>query len=223
MSSPSPTLRAERALLRSAATRLAGVDEVGRGAPAGPASCGVVVIDAGVGRAPLGLKDSKLLSAQTREGLVASIERWALDSAVGHASAEEVDALGLTAALRLAGHRALSALSVPVDLVLLDGSFDWLSRPEQPSLLGGGEHDELELPPVVTRVKADLGCASVAAASVLAKVARDAIMAELSEQYPGYGWESNKGYGSAGHIEAIRRMGLTPEHRKSWKLQSSAP
>jgi ribonuclease HII len=218
MSAGRPTLRVEKAMLRAGASRLGGVDEVGRGSPAGPATCAVVVIDQGVGRVPEGLRDSKLLSAAAREALVVAVERWALDWAVGHASAAEVDALGLTSALRLAGHRALAQLSGPIDAVLLDGSFDWLRRPEQSSLLTPEDISQVVVPPVTTKVKADLSCATVAAASVLAKVARDALMAELAEQYPGYGWESNKGYGSPEHLDAIRRLGLTPQHRKSWSL-----
>ena len=205
-------------MFRAGVRRLASVDEVGRGAPAGPVSCGVVVIDESVGRVPAGLRDSKLLPASAREALVGILERWAAAWAVGHASAAEVDELGLTSALRLAGMRAFAQLGEPVDAVLLDGSFDWLSAPAQSSLLLSKEPALALMPPVTTKVKADLACASVAAASVLAKVARDALMVELAASYPGYGWESNKGYGSAEHLRAIRALGLTPQHRKSWRL-----
>jgi ribonuclease HII len=101
--------------------------------------------------------------------------------------------------------------------VLLDGSHDWLTVPDQPELLSpdlGG----VEAPPVTTRVKADMDCAAVAAASVLAKVERDGIMVGLAGQYPAYGWDSNKGYGSPPHLEAIRQLGPCAEHRRSWKL-----
>ncbi len=201
---------------------LGAVDEVGRGAPAGPATCGIVVIDADTGRVPQGLRDSKLLTAAAREALVPEIKAWVLQSAVGHASASEVDDLGLTGALRLAGHRALAALVGHLDAILLDGSFDWLSQPRQASLLSSTRVDDVVIPPVTTKIKADLTCASVAAASVLAKVSRDAIMTDLARQFPGYGWESNKGYGSPGHFEAIRHMGLTPQHRKTWRLLESS-
>lgn len=222
MTSVKPTLRFERQLFRSGTHILGAVDEVGRGAPAGPATCGIVVIDTDTGRVPQGLRDSKLLTAAAREALVPEIKAWVLQSAVGHASASEVDNLGLTGALRLAGHRALAALVGHLDAILLDGSFDWLSQPRQVSLLSSTQVDGVVIPPVTTKIKADLTCASVAAASVLAKVSRDAIMTDLARQFPGYGWESNKGYGSPGHFEAIRHMGLTPQHRKTWRLPESS-
>jgi len=222
VTSAKPTLRFERQLFRSGTQILGAVDEVGRGAPAGPATCGIVVIDADAGRIPTGLRDSKLLTAAAREALVPEIEAWVLQSAVGHASASEVDDFGLTGALRLAGHRALATLVGHVDTILLDGSFDWLSQPKQASLLSPIRVDDVVVPPVTTKVKADLTCASVAAASVLAKVSRDAIMTDLARQFPGYGWESNKGYGSPGHFEAIRHLGLTPQHRKTWRQPASS-
>ena len=113
---------------------------------------------------------------------------------------------------------AAAAQTGPVpDAVLLDGSTDWLTVPDPPELLSpdlGG----VDAPPVTTRVKADMDCAAVAAASVLAKVERDGIMVGLAEQYPDYGWDSNKGYGSPPHLEAIRQLGPCVEHRRSWKL-----
>lgn len=212
----SPTLRIERQLLRTDAGTVAGMDEVGRGALSGPVTVGVVVVDLSVSALP-GVRDSKLLSPSARAQLVPRIREWAVASAVGHAQAWEIDEQGITGALRLAGLRALEALGLLPGLVLLDGSHDWLSLPSQPSLLD----DESTLdavPPVVTRVKADLTCTSVAAASVLAKTARDAIMIELHEQHPAYEWVENKGYASPGHIEALRRHGITPVHRRSWRL-----
>ena len=125
-----------RRLLRGGITRLAGMDEVGRGAPAGPATVGVVVVDDGSPPAPLGVRDSKLLRPSARESLVPVIEVWAVAWAVGHAEPWEVDQFGVTGALRLAGLRALSQLAVPPDLVLLDGAHDWLS----PSVLSVPNH-----------------------------------------------------------------------------------
>ena len=215
MSPPRPSLRAEKALLRAGRTAVAGVDEVGRGAPAGPVTCGVVVVDATVGPVPVGLRDSKLLTPAARRALVDVVDRWCLDHAVGHASAAEVDALGLTAALGLAGVRALGALSVRPDAVLLDGSHDWLGPPDGP---GGGA-----VPPVTTRVRADQTCASVAAASVLAKVARDGIMVDLDGQHPGYGWAANKGYGTGDHLAGVERLGLTVHHRHTWRFGTGDP
>ena len=221
-----PTLRLERRLLREGASRLAGVDEVGRGSPAGPAYVGVVVVDASVGRPPPGVRDSKLLTPERREALVPRVHAWASDCAVGVASAGELDRYGLTAGLRLAGWRALAQLRCPPDLVLLDGGHDWLTPPEgdvlaDPSAAPAGT-GVLGAPwtptAVVTRVKADLSCVSVAAASILAKVARDAYMVALAADYPEYGWADNKGYGTAAHLDALRRLGPTPHHRVTWRL-----
>ncbi len=205
-----PTLRVERRLLRDGATLLASMDEVGRGSPAGPVHVGVVVVDAAIPPAPAGVRDSKLLTAAVRQALVPAVEDWAVDVAVGSAGADEVDRLGVLGALGLAGRRALSTLRDGPDLVLLDGSYDWLSE-------AGGTG-----PPVVTRVKADLTCASVAAASILAKVARDTVMAGLALEFPAYGWQANMGYGTADHLEALARLGPTPHHRVSWRLPGRA-
>src|SRR5207342_2496017 len=116
-----PTLRVERSLLREGRTWIAAMDEVGRGALAGPVSVGVVLVDAAVGTVPQGVRDSKLLAPQVRERLVPKIRRWAPAYAVGHAGPDEVDALGIIAALRRAGRRALAQLPAVPDLVLLDG------------------------------------------------------------------------------------------------------
>ena len=213
-----PSLRVERRLLREGCVLLGAADEVGRGAPGGPVSSGVVVIDASVKRPPSGVRDSKLLSPAAREELVPSIRRWALASAVGHASAEEVDRYGLTIALRLAGHRALAALPELPELVLLDGNFDWMTPPSQPSLVDPEPVVIGVVPRVVTMVKADLQCAAVAAASVLAKTERDAIMTDLAAKYPEYGWHENKGYATPTHLEALRRLGPCEHHRRSWRL-----
>jgi ribonuclease HII len=229
-----PSLRREKSLLRDSGRYLAGCDEVGRGALAGPVSVGIVVVDARVGRVPAGLADSKLLTPARREALVPVIQRWCRASAVGHAAPEEIDAWGLTRALRLAGLRALAALEIAPDLVLLDGSFDWLTPPpppgdepmDEPGLWQLSENDRaveppwptLDVPPVVTQVKADLSCASVAAASVVAKTTRDAMMADLSGAHPHFGWHENKGYASEEHREQLRVHGPCQHHRRSWRL-----
>lgn len=204
-----PTLNIEKELHDEGHRYVIGCDEVGRGAIAGPVAVGVAMVDAAVGEFPPGLRDSKLLSEKRREVLSPLSVLWALHSAVGLASAGEVDALGLSAALGLAGKRALVLLheaGAPVrqSIVLLDGSFDWLS-PALSSPLA-----------VRTRVKADRDCASVAAASVVAKVHRDRLMIDADSELPGYGWTSNKGYGSAGHFIAIAELGATDWHRRSW-------
>ena len=210
-STSNPTLRFERQLLRKHGGLLLAVDEVGRGSCAGPVSCGVVVID--IESPPLhGIRDSKLMSPRERELAVEKIENWALGSAVGHASPAEVDALGLTGALHLAASRATTQVGLVLSVVLLDGNVDWFSPL-------GSFSGKQGSPPVYTKVKADLSCTAVAAASIIAKVTRDQLMVSCAENFPNYGWEVNKGYTTPAHIAAIRENGLTSEHRKSWKLK----
>lgn len=219
VSTPDPTLRVERALLRAHGGLLAAIDEVGRGALAGPVSVGVVVISARTTTAPEGVRDSKLLAVQRRVELAPQIKQWCVASNVGHASNVEIDEIGIIAALRLAGRRALVALTVAgvqPSVVLLDGSHDWLTPP-RPSLFDDFTDNWLP-PPVVMKVKADMTCSAVAAASVLAKVERDAQMTLHAKDYPAYGWDGNKGYAAPEHLVALRAAGPTPLHRISWKL-----
>jgi ribonuclease HII len=213
-----PTLRVEKRLLREGHTLVGACDEVGRGALGGPVTVGIVLVDAGVQRPLSGVRDSKLLTPQARVALVPRIRRWVVGHAVGHASAEEIDEHGIIAALRMAGTRALAALPAQPDVVLLDGNHDWLSRPRQPTLFDGTPLAEVPPPVVRTMIKADLRCSSVAAASVLAKTERDTIMVRLAASHPGYGWEINKGYSTAAHTQALRRLGPCVHHRQSWRL-----
>ncbi|MCU1445866.1 ribonuclease HII [Cryobacterium sp.] len=204
-----PTLEVELAMLAGGASCVIGCDEVGRGALAGPVAVGVAVVTAAVGAFPVGLRDSKLLSEPRRELLAPLAAAWAQHSAVGLASPQEVDAVGIIAALGLAGKRALAQLhSAGVDIrnavVLLDGNDDWLNKALTTPLA------------VVTRIKADQDCASVSAASVIAKVHRDRLMIEADVSTPGYGWKGNKGYGSAEHMAAIGTLGASGQHRLSW-------
>lgn len=204
-----PDLTLEHQLLAEGARFVIGCDEVGRGAIAGPVGVGMSVVGPDTSAPPEGLRDSKMLSEKRRETLAPLAQLWSLHSAVGLASSVEVDAVGIVAALGLAGRRALATLhgrGVPIldSVVLLDGSFDWLT----PALLAP--------PRVQTRVKADRDCASVAAASVISKVHRDRLMIVADEQLPGYGWSRNKGYGSAEHFAAITSLGVTPLHRHTW-------
>lgn len=204
-----PTLDHEAALHAEGHRYVIGCDEVGRGAIAGPVAVGLAVVDLRIGPFPPGLRDSKLLSEKRREALAPLTVAWARHSAVGLADASEVDALGLTAALGLAGKRALAALhgegaSIRESIILLDGAFDWLNPALSTPL------------PVRLRVKADRDCASVAAASVVAKVHRDRIMIAADARTPGYDWTGNKGYGSAGHFAAIAELGATGMHRHTW-------
>lgn len=211
-----PTTLLEQKILSDGALTVAGVDEVGRGALAGPVTVGVCVIDSRCVKAhfPLELRDSKLISRQVRERLVNPLKAWALDWAVGHATPDEIDAMGINAALRLAWSRALSDLQAPPSAVILDGKHNWLATPE-PELFHNVEISDFQ---VTMKIKADVHCASVAAASVLAKVARDNIMRQAEERYPQYGFATNVGYGASTHMSAIREFGATEFHRRSWRL-----
>jgi ribonuclease HII len=211
-----PTFEVELAMHEAGARFVIGCDEVGRGAIAGPVAVGLAVVDRGVGVHPAGLRDSKLLSEKKRETLAPLAAGWALHTAVGLATALEVDTLGIIAALGLAGRRALTSLhesgaAVRESVVLLDGSHDWLT-PALGSPL-----------PVRTRVKADQDCASVAAASVVAKVHRDRLMIDADAVHPGYGWTGNKGYASSGHYAALREIGPSAMHRLTWLHKLSEP
>ena len=177
-------------------TRVVGIDEVGRGPLAGPVIAAAVRLEAG--RVPGGLHDSKALSEARREALAPAI-RAASDWALGGASNREIDALGLEAATQLAMARAARRLEP--DWALVDG----LRLPA--GLPCGGE----------AVVRGDGRVASIAAASVLAKVARDRIMVALSQRFPGYGWERNKGYPTAEHRDALRTHGVTQHHRRSFR------
>lgn len=213
----SPTLDLERELFASGVRVLASIDEVGRGAIAGPVTVGVVAVSVESGEPPVGIRDSKLLSPARRQALVEPIKSWVTAYAVASATSGEVDEFGIVGALRLAGVRALTELASRgffPDLVLLDGSHDWLTSD---SLFD--DPSGFRAPPVRTQVKGDLTCISVAAASVLAKVDRDAQMTALDQRFPAYGWSGNKGYGSPGHQQAIREFGVTEFHRVSWNIQ----
>lgn len=213
-----PTLRLERRLLRDGVLLLGCADEVGRGALCGPVTIGMVAVDLNTRTAPRGVRDSKLVPPAVREQLVPRIRRWAVASGVGHASAAEIDRFGIMAALRLAGHRALVEMGVEPDLVLLDGNHDYLTPPEQLDLLDPVPAVLDRVPAVRTEIKADLRCAAVAAASILAKTARDAVVVEMAADHPAYGWEHNKGYSAPEHLRALAEHGPTEHHRRSWKL-----
>ena len=191
---------------------MVGIDEVGRGALAGPMTVGVVVLNC-VASPPPGLTDSKLLTPAKRRALVEPLEAWAADWSLGHVSAAEIDAWGLRLALAVAAGRALEGLSIVPTIALIDGSFNLLRAPHDVRL-------GAEAPPVLsfqelavtTVVKGDRACASIAAASVLAKVCRDELMVALADEFDPYGWRQNKGYGvEAGRLliaHAFRRESL---------------
>lgn len=178
--------------------RIAGVDEVGRGPLCGPVTAAAVVLDPA--RIPEGLNDSKKLSAKRRAQLAAEIMASA-DWCVAHASVEEIDALNILQASHLAMCRAVAGLKTAPDHVLVDGN-------RLPRALGLSAE---------ALVKGDARSVSIAAASILAKEARDLLMVDLAQQYPGYGWERNAGYPTKDHLEALLNLGVTPVHRRSFK------
>jgi len=203
-----PTLDCENELFASGYPVVIGIDEVGRGAVAGPVAVGVHAISADAACVPAGLRDSKLLSEKKREALAPVVAEWG-HGAVGFGTAAEINASGITTMLGEAARRALlelHALGVPVNraAIIVDGAHDWLS----PALKSPLD--------IRTRVGADRHCASVAAASVRAKVARDALMRDAHERHPGYSWISNKGYGAKAHYAGIAQFGLTELHRRTW-------
>ncbi|KQV03943.1 ribonuclease HII [Microbacterium sp. Root322] len=207
-----PKLTLERRLLGECELIIS-LDEVGRGSLAGPVAVGAAVMDAAGARrrVPEGLRDSKLVTELRRPEVAARAAAWVQASAVGWASAAEIDEVGIMRALGLAASRAVQAVAdqgAALDgaLVLLDGNHDYLSKVHPAPL---------RVRPVV---KADRDCASVSAASVIAKVARDTYMTELHETHPAYQWDRNKGYASTAHRDAIRTVGLSPHHRASWAI-----
>lgn len=207
--------------VRTGARFVAGVDEVGRGALAGPVSVGVVVVDLehpdigvdGTWPQLTGVRDSKLLTPRARSRWAPAVRQAAAAHSVQHRAAHRIDELGLAGSLREAGLAGLHAVEAHlgrrVDAVIVDGSQDWLT---------GGRSDR-----VVPMVKADMLAMTAAAASVLAKVERDLVMEDFARTHPEYGWESNRGYGSAAHRSALAEHGPTPLHRLSWNLVSPGP
>ncbi len=206
---PIPTLEFERAFWRRGLTCVAGLDEVGRGALAGPVLAGAVILSpvhrtqnwkthpALRGLAPA--RDSKLLSPSRREALVEPIRAAALASATGLATREEIDALGIVRATQLAMERALQALATPPTALLIDAlKLPWLDLPQNAVIHG----DQRSL--------------SIACASILAKVTRDRLMVEMDARLPGYGFARHKGYGTAFHLAALAERGVSPEHRLSF-------
>ncbi|MEM7596137.1 MAG: ribonuclease HII [Pseudomonadota bacterium] len=178
--------------------RVAGVDEVGRGPLAGPVTAAAVVLDPA--RIPDGLNDSKKLSPRKREALHDLLVEVA-EVSVAHASVEEIDEINILRAAHLAMQRAIDGLPHPPDYALIDGNM----IPKGLTLASEAV------------IKGDGLSASIAAASIVAKIRRDRIMMDLAQQYPGYGWETNAGYGSKKHMDALANLGVTPHHRRSFK------
>ncbi len=177
---------------------VAGVDEVGRGPLAGPVTAAVVVLDPD--NIPDGLNDSKKLTRVRREELSACLHLVAQVS-IAHATVEEIDRINILRASHLAMVRAVAGLKCKPDHVFIDGNM----IPE-----------DLEIPATAV-IGGDGKSLSICAASIVAKTCRDRIMVDLAQQFPGYGWETNAGYGSKMHMDALQNLGVTPHHRRSFK------
>ena len=201
-----PDTSFETDLWNSGLQHIAGLDEAGRGALAGPVAVGAVILpnDKTLLTSTLsGARDSKQMTPLERDSLVPKIRASALAWAVGFATAEEIDMQGIVRATRLAALRALHQFTITPQYLLTD------FRLELP---------QLEIPQT-SLIKGDARCLSIACASILAKTERDALMCELDSQYPDYGLAKHKGYGTQAHRSAMMRLGLSPIHRRSFKLK----
>lgn len=192
-----PTLALETLLIQSAGGLVCGVDEAGRGPWAGPVSAAAVILNPD--NLPAGIDDSKALTEKRRAALEPEIKGRALAWGVGFASVDEIAELNILHATGLAMCRAIEALQVPPAAALVDGNY------------------RFKLPcPIQTVVGGDGLSLSIAAASILAKTARDRLMVEMDARYPGYGFASHKGYNAPIHSEALKTLGPCPEHRRGW-------
>lgn len=197
-----PTWDVVRMLFEEGYTCVAGVDEVGRGAWAGPVAVGIAAVTpAALGTIPAGVRDSKLLAEAARERLFEPLAQWCPSYAIGEATPGECDRLGMTGAQRLAAGRALEHLGLDPDVLVVDGNLDYTGHPAARTLVRGDET-----------------CMIVAAASVLAKVTRDRQMIVHGGRFPAYGFARNKGYVSAEHRRAVGQLGMTDLHRRSWSV-----
>ena len=192
-----PHFRHEKRLLASMPGPICGVDEVGRGPLAGPVVAAAVILD--LKKYPRGLNDSKKLSEEEREALFPRIMAMAVAVGVGQASVGEIDLVNIRQATHLAMARAVQALPIVAAFALVDGN------------------DPPALPcPCETLIKGDAISLSIAAASIIAKVTRDRLMAALHEHHPVYGWRANKGYGTPEHLSGLRNHGICEHHRRSF-------
>lgn len=215
----------ESELWGSGARYVVGLDEVGRGAWAGPVSVGAAVIaEEAVDSQPSSLADSKEIPRARRIAAFDQVASWLIDGAVGHASAAECDRHGLRVALALAARRALAKLDVRPDAMLIDGPFDITRLAAAESTVLERSLGSAQLPArVVCVVRGDRRCASIAAASVLAKVTRDRLLVTLDRRFGGYGFASNMGYPAPVHRRRLDEHGVTPEHRLSWSFARELP
>ena len=201
-----PSLARERALWAGGHQVVVGVDEVGRGSWAGPISVGAAVLPRD--RRVYRVRDSKMLTEAERERLFPRLAGWCEAWAVGHASQQECDDLGMSAAQKLAARRAIEGLGVTPDAILVDGRWDFVA----------------ERNVVATRiVRGDASCLSIATASILAKVTRDRIMRAEAEHFPAYDFDLNKGYPCPRHKAALAFWGPTSIHRRAWVFMDNLP
>ncbi len=199
-----PDLSFEKKFWRSGLLHIAGMDEAGRGALAGPVAVGAVILpnDPHLARTLRGVRDSKQMTPRQRDRAAAHIKETARAWSLGFAEADEIDSLGISAATRLAAERALAALPLAPDALLTDFRLN----------------PDTDLP-LASLVKGDQKSLTISCASVLAKTARDALMCELDAQFPDYGLAKHKGYGTASHRMAIERLGHSPIHRKTFTVK----
>lgn len=220
-SKPFPTTEVERSL--SSSRYIIGIDEVGRGAIAGPVAVGAFVLDLNrldEWQVPAKLQDSKLMTEKNREAVFEELSILEPGYAVGYSSATDIDRDGIVVSLAQAAVRALEQLREKQEIgaaitsgevhILLDGTHNWLDS-------------VVSRIPITVQAKADRDCVSVAAAACLAKVTRDRLMVQLANDYPNYLLDGHKGYASAAHIDAVRKFGPSEVHRVSWltKILSS--
>lgn len=192
-----PDYQFENLAFQRGALRVVGIDEVGRGPLAGPVTAAAVWLNPDA--IPEGLNDSKVLTEARRLALSCVLRKVA-DISIAHASVDEIDQLNILRASHLAMIRAIQGLQNPPDFALIDGNIIPTGMPCRAEAI----------------VKGDMRSLSIAAASIVAKVARDAIMVDLAQQHPGYGWETNAGYPTAAHRDALLKLGVTPHHRRSF-------
>jgi ribonuclease HII len=196
---PDEKLQYERALLAKGVQYIAGVDEVGRGPLAGPVVCAAVIMPLDDESIIVGVDDSKKLSAKKRETLAEEIKKRALAYTIVEVSEKEIDEINILEATKLGMKKALETLEIAPQSVLTDGNMTLNIEFPQRSVIGG-----------------DALCYSIGAASIIAKVYRDKMMDEYAKEYPQYAFDSNKGYGTAAHIQAIKEYGLCPIHRRTF-------
>jgi ribonuclease HII len=202
--SKAPGLAVERELWAGGDRIIAGVDEVGRGSWAGPLTVAAAVVPRG--RRIYKVRDSKMLNEREREALYERVVGWCTAWGIGHASPEECDRLGMSAAQRLAAKRAIDGLGVEPDRILVDGRWDFVGSGNTRTIVGG-----------------DATSLTIASASILAKVTRDRMMRAVSPSFPGFDFDRNKGYACPRHRAALCASGPTPIHRTSWSFMDDLP